>query len=278
MIHSKALDRDKIPRTMDEWKSTAQNEVARAKEKYNMGLTGVQRRNQQKPRDFRNFQHQPNPLCQQQLNSNLSHVPMDVDAANATQFKKLTLEECAQLAKEGWCFRCRLQGHMALNCPKNTNNNNPTICTNESTVLPKASTPVMTPTTQPSASSTPATKLTRCKDSLGTGPEITCFRSFHPCLAFSSLNYPACSFHPSCLHCASFLPPHMLLSLFVPPPLLCGSCHPMVIGSLLTPALGTCHSKPCTFLCIPFTLRITQLLLIGCPLFHSANSFFCLAT
>jgi hypothetical protein len=33
---------------------------------------------------------------------------MDVDAANATQFKKLTLEEHAQLAKEGRCFRCGL--------------------------------------------------------------------------------------------------------------------------------------------------------------------------
>ena len=45
---------------------------------------------------------------------------MDVDATTTTQFTKLTPEECAQLAKEGRCFRCRLQGHMARNCPKNT--------------------------------------------------------------------------------------------------------------------------------------------------------------
>ena len=44
---------------------------------------------------------------------------MDVDATTA-QFTKLTPEERAQLAKEGRCFRCRLQGHMARNCPKNT--------------------------------------------------------------------------------------------------------------------------------------------------------------
>ena len=44
---------------------------------------------------------------------------MDVDSTT-TQFKKLTPEEHAQLAKEGRCFRCHLQGHMARDCPKNT--------------------------------------------------------------------------------------------------------------------------------------------------------------
>ena len=48
---------------------------------------------------------------------------MDVDATTTTNFKKLTPEERAQLAKEGRCFRCRLQGHVVRNCPKNTNNN-----------------------------------------------------------------------------------------------------------------------------------------------------------
>ena len=33
-----------------------------------------------------------------------------------------TPEERTQLAKEGRCFRCHLQGHVARNCPKNTNN------------------------------------------------------------------------------------------------------------------------------------------------------------
>ena len=47
---------------------------------------------------------------------------MDVDATTTTttQFKRLTPEECAQLAKEGRCFRCQLQGHLAKDCPKNT--------------------------------------------------------------------------------------------------------------------------------------------------------------
>ena len=119
-IHSKALDRDKIPRTMDEWKAAARTEVARAKEKYNAGLTNTQRRSQQnRPYNTTQSQHR----APTQTNPNPNIVPMDVDATTTTTtFKKLTPEERTQLAKEGRCFRCRLQGHMARNCPKNTNN------------------------------------------------------------------------------------------------------------------------------------------------------------
>jgi hypothetical protein len=88
---------------------------------------------------------------------------MDVDAANITQFKKLTPEECAQLTKEGRCFRCRLQGHMAHNCPNNTNNNTLIVRTNETPVPPKTNVPVTVPTTQTSTSSTPTIKLTRAQ-------------------------------------------------------------------------------------------------------------------
>jgi hypothetical protein len=85
---------------------------------------------------------------------------MDVDAANVTQFQKLTPEEHAQLAKEGRCFRCCLQGHMACNCPKNTNNTNPTIHTNETPAPTKTSTPATVQTTQPSAPNSSTIKLT----------------------------------------------------------------------------------------------------------------------
>ena len=119
-IHSKALDRDKIPRTMDKWKAAARTEVARAKEKYNAGLTNTQRRNQQTCH-YTTTQTQHRAPTQTNPNPNI--VPMDVDATTTTNFKKLTPEERTQLAKEGRCFRCRLQGHMAHNCPKNTNNN-----------------------------------------------------------------------------------------------------------------------------------------------------------
>ena len=118
-IHSKALDRDKIPRTMDEWKAAARTEVARAKEKYNAGLTNTQRRNQQ-TRHYTITQNQHRTPAAANPNPNI--VPMDVDATTTTNFKKLTPEERTQLAKEGRCFRCCLQGHVACNCPKNTNN------------------------------------------------------------------------------------------------------------------------------------------------------------
>ena len=118
-IHSKALDRDKIPRTMDEWKAAARTEVARAKEKYNAGLTNTQHRNQQN-RHYNTTQSQH--CAPTQTNPNPNIVPMDVDTTSMTNFKKLTPEERTQLAKEGRCFRCRLQGHVARNCPKNINN------------------------------------------------------------------------------------------------------------------------------------------------------------
>ena len=118
-VHSKALDRDRIPRTIEEWKAAARIEVARAKEKYNAGLTGNQRRYAPKNGGYQNTQTQPRAQPNQ---SNSGVVPMEVDSATGTNnFKKLTPEERAQLTKEGRCFRCRLQGHMARDCPKNAN-------------------------------------------------------------------------------------------------------------------------------------------------------------
>ena len=90
-IHSKALDRDQIPRTIEEWKAAARMEVARAKEKYNAGLTGNQRRNLLKQGVHSNTQNQ----SRAQSNSNGSGiVPMEVDSTvGQTNFKKLTPEE-----------------------------------------------------------------------------------------------------------------------------------------------------------------------------------------
>ena len=143
-IHSKALDRDKIPRTMDEWKAAACTEVARAKEKYNAGLTNTQCCNQQGHHYNTTNQHRP-PT---QNNSNPNIVPMDVDATTMTNFKKLTAEEHVQLAKEGRCFRCRLQGHMAQNCPKNIGN---------------SQTKARETTTKKSTDTTPTPKLTKAQ-------------------------------------------------------------------------------------------------------------------
>ena len=154
-VHSKALDRDHIPRTIDEWKAAARTEVARAKEKYNAGLTGTQRRNPPKSGTYQNSQSAP------RTNTNSSGVtPMEVDnATGQTNFKKLTLEERAQLAKEGRCFRCRLQGHMARDCPKNSNRNSNTNAREATTEKNTDSSPKAPPTTN----STNSTKLTRAQ-------------------------------------------------------------------------------------------------------------------
>ena len=151
-IHSKALDRDSIPRTIDEWKAAARTEVARAREKYNAGLTGNQRRFAPKNGGQPTAQTQPRA---QPNHSNSGVVPMEVDSATGvTNFKKLTPEERTQLTKEGRCFRCRLQGHMARDCPKNTNRK-----LNSS--VREATTETKPP--DPPTTSTPTTKLTRAQ-------------------------------------------------------------------------------------------------------------------
>ena len=156
-IHSKALDRDRIPRTIDEWKGAAQTEVARAKEKYNAGLTRNQHWNPPKSGVYSNTQNQTRAQSNQ---NNSGIVPMEVDnATGQTNFKKLTPEERAQLAREGRCFCCRLQGHMARDCPKNTNRNTSSNAC-ETTTETKTPDP---PTTPATTNKTPITKLTRAQ-------------------------------------------------------------------------------------------------------------------
>ena len=154
-VHSKALDRDHIPRTIKEWKATARTEVARAKEKYNAGLTRNQRRNPPKAGVYSQTQ------TRSQSNSNNSSVvPMEVDnVMRQTNFKKLTPEERAQLTKEGRCFRCRLQGHMARDCPKNANRNTNSNA-RETTTETKNSDP---PSNTPTPNNKTSTKLTRAQ-------------------------------------------------------------------------------------------------------------------
>ena len=156
-VHSKALDRDRIPRTIDEWKAAARTEVAWAKEKYNAGLTGNQRRNPPKSGNYTT----PNTSHAQPNSNHNGIVPMEVDnATGQTNFKKLTPEERQQLAKEGRCFRCRLQGHMARDCPKNSNQklNARETTTNDRSMKPAPNTkePTITNTTT-------STKLTRAQ-------------------------------------------------------------------------------------------------------------------
>ena len=155
-VPSKALDRDHIPRTIEEWKAAARTEVVRAKEKYNAGLTGNQRRNPPKAGMYPQTQ-----TCPQSNSNNSGVVPMEVDnVMGQTNFKKLTPEEWAQLTKEGRCFRCRLQGHMAHDCPKNANRNTNSNA-RETTTETKNSDPPSNTSTPNNKTST--TKLTRAQ-------------------------------------------------------------------------------------------------------------------
>ena len=156
-VHSKALECDHIPCTIKEWKAAARTEVARAKEKYNVGLTGNQCRNPLKSGTYSSTQTSSHA----QLNSNNSGVIlMEVNnATGQTNFKKLTPEEQVQLAKEGRCFQCCLQGHMARDCPKNTNrgfnsNAHETTMEEKKPETTSQSTPILT---------TSSTKLTKAQ-------------------------------------------------------------------------------------------------------------------
>ena len=102
-----------------------------------MGLIGsCQRPNQNQHRDYSTTQNSHRNVTP----PNSQHIPMDVDATTTTttQFKKLTPEECAQLAKEGRCFRCCQQGHLAKDCPKNMS---PQAKARETSSPPKETTP-----------------------------------------------------------------------------------------------------------------------------------------
>lgn len=90
-VHSRALDQDRIPQTIKEWKAAARTEIARMKEKYNAGLTGNQHRNPPKPGIYNNTQ--PSSHVQTSQN-NSGIVLMEVNnATGQTNFKKLTPEE-----------------------------------------------------------------------------------------------------------------------------------------------------------------------------------------
>ena len=85
---------------------------------------------------------------------------MDVDTTTTTtKFTKLTPEERTQLAKEGRCFRCRLLGHLARNCPKNAT---PPVKAREAS-SPEEATPPGTTSTPTTPAPPTAQKLTRAQ-------------------------------------------------------------------------------------------------------------------
>ena len=154
-IHRRILNRENLPTTMEEWKDAARKEVNRTREIYNAGLSNF--RKGQQSRDFGAFHSQQSRPTGPARSNGV--VPMDVDATQLTlPFKKLTDEERARYRAEGRCFRCRIQGHMARNCPKNSKAQS--LSAHEATT----GTPTATPNPAAAATSTPTptppTKLT----------------------------------------------------------------------------------------------------------------------
>jgi hypothetical protein len=152
-VHRRVVNRENLPTTMAQWKDATRKEVGRIKELQSAGLIGP-RRNQ--PRD--QHAYQTGSQRASHSSSNNQHVPMDVDSTNITiPFRKLTDEERTKYRAEGRCFRCRTQGHMARNCPKNNNANvpnRPNSNARESTTTPPVPT-VATTTATPAISAPP---------------------------------------------------------------------------------------------------------------------------
>ena len=157
-VHRRILLRENMPTDMDEWKEAARKEVNQIREFYNVGLSG--NRGNQRARDQHAYQSNQRQNNTPRNNSNSAHVPMDVDNTTATlPFQKLTDDERAQYRAEGRCFRCRLKGHLARDCPKNSNQR-PNA--NVRTTSPSAATSTTTPAPPPPPPK-PAPKLTKAQ-------------------------------------------------------------------------------------------------------------------
>jgi hypothetical protein len=118
-IHWQIVNQENLPTMMDKWKIAAQKEVGWIKELQSAVLIGP---HQNQPHDQHAYQSNQ---CTHLNLSNNQHIPMDVDSANiSVPFCKLTNKEHTKYHAEGRCFCCRTQGHMAHNCPKNSNSTN----------------------------------------------------------------------------------------------------------------------------------------------------------
>ncbi len=95
--------RETIPKNMAEWQKTARMETQRFK------LILI-RPGAKSSGPTQNTGHS-HPKAQ-------DPNAMDVDTTTSFPFKKLSDDECKQYMKEGRCFRCRQQGHMAKECTR----------------------------------------------------------------------------------------------------------------------------------------------------------------
>ena len=116
-VHRRVLNRETEPTTMEEWQDAARKETQKIRKPSSAGLDF---RSKNKSRDIGPFHTGQNLRPIPSRTNNNQIVPMEVDVTSTqsrTPFKKLTDEERLQYMKEGKCFRCRLKGHMARECP-----------------------------------------------------------------------------------------------------------------------------------------------------------------
>jgi len=128
-IHRCILFHETWPTDMDGWKEAARKETEHFREIQNAGLAPRNQNNPQQP--SRNNQQYQSTNTPHNAPCNDGIVPMDVNATSTTRIpapplKKLTDEERKKLLAEGWCFRCRQQGHMAKFCPTRDTQGNAT--------------------------------------------------------------------------------------------------------------------------------------------------------
>ena len=116
-VHRRVLNRETEPTTMEEWQDAARKETQKIRK---LSSAGLDFRSKNKSRDTGPFHTRQNLRPIPPRTNNNQIVPMEVDATSTQSrapFKKLTDEERLQYMKEGKCFRCRLKGHMARECP-----------------------------------------------------------------------------------------------------------------------------------------------------------------
>jgi hypothetical protein len=153
-LYRACLQRDAIPDTMDEWQKTARLEAQR----YKLIVAGpglrklgpTQTTGPSRPKNTRD----PNAMDVDATTSNPSRFP----------FKKLTDDEKKQYMKEGRCFRCRQQGHMARECTRSAGTSSSTARTTETEKAkepqPDAAPPYTQTTTISSISTASSSKTT----------------------------------------------------------------------------------------------------------------------
>src|SRR6266436_5501839 len=129
------MNRSKWPETIHQWQAAAREENKRYAIKKNLGLA-------RSPKEGKDRKQQWKAALRGKQKDN--SVPMEVDAA---QTRRPLTEHQEKLKKEGRCFHCEIQGHMARECPKKPKNPPPYTKAQSATTQPTNTTAIAEATT-----------------------------------------------------------------------------------------------------------------------------------